>query len=248
MTSVVQTVDGNRQHAHAGNSHSARMAATSRPPHGYASIAGAHSIFDYNVFANQFNTQGQGSQRRLLEFAAGRKFRSEAFRHRRLPPAPAPLQQLDGRAIQLVVQRRSRASARPQPVRAPEQLPRQRRSSPSADRDRGSTIQRLRVQPLCVSTRIPSTIPDRPFDTPFTNLTQVQRRRLRLSGNLDARSWAQTTVGYNFEDENGYITQQLGTVDFPTSAPRTVYASTIIFSRRKPSRGSACRCWRASAT
>ncbi len=28
--------------------------------HGYASIAGARGIFDYNVFANQFNTEGQG--------------------------------------------------------------------------------------------------------------------------------------------------------------------------------------------
>src|ERR1019366_875441 len=27
---------------------------------GYASLAGARGIFDYNVFANQFNTQGQG--------------------------------------------------------------------------------------------------------------------------------------------------------------------------------------------
>ena len=27
---------------------------------GYASVAGAHSIFDYNVFADQFNTSGQG--------------------------------------------------------------------------------------------------------------------------------------------------------------------------------------------
>ena len=28
--------------------------------HGYASIAGAYGIFDYNAFADQFNTQGQG--------------------------------------------------------------------------------------------------------------------------------------------------------------------------------------------
>src|SRR5271165_5767678 len=28
--------------------------------HGYASLAGARGVFDYNVFANQFDTQGQG--------------------------------------------------------------------------------------------------------------------------------------------------------------------------------------------
>ncbi len=37
--------------------------------HGYASLAGARGMFDYDVFGDQFNTSGRGTERRLLQLA-----------------------------------------------------------------------------------------------------------------------------------------------------------------------------------
>ena len=78
MTSVVQTwtragstpVPELRFGADGGNFDTA---------HGYLSLAGAHGPFDYNLFSDQFNTNGQ-SQRRIFKFAAGRESRSQPER------------------------------------------------------------------------------------------------------------------------------------------------------------------------
>ena len=53
-------VDAHRKHARSPNSVLAPMEEISEPPTGYASLAGAHRRFDYNLFGDQFNTNGQG--------------------------------------------------------------------------------------------------------------------------------------------------------------------------------------------
>ena len=42
--------------------------------HGYASIAGARGIFDYNAFADQFNTNGQGINNQYSNSLQGGNF------------------------------------------------------------------------------------------------------------------------------------------------------------------------------
>jgi len=43
------------------------------------------------------------------------------------------------------------------------------------------------------------------LDCPFNNLTNVNRAGFRYQGEYWARTWARTTFGYEFEDENGFI-------------------------------------------
>ncbi len=46
---------------------------------------------------------------------------------------------------------------------------------------------------------------DRPFDSAFNSLTKYNIAGFAYQGVYTPRPWAQTTLGYNFEDENGYI-------------------------------------------
>ena len=74
MTSVVQL--GPRPAARIRRRwNSERMGGTFSTAHGYASIAGARGRYDFNVFGDQFNTEGQGIQRRVFQFAARRQYR-----------------------------------------------------------------------------------------------------------------------------------------------------------------------------
>ncbi len=78
--------------------------------HGYLSLAGVHGPFDYNLFGDQFNTNGRsaralrfqpfrrsvqyqrtGNQRRIFEFAAGGEPRSQLERRGSPACARAPL-------------------------------------------------------------------------------------------------------------------------------------------------------------
>ncbi len=95
--------------------------------HGYASIAGAHGIFDYNVFGDQFSTQGQGINDAYSNSLQGgnvgiRISDRVAFRLRL-----RHCEQLHRDPVELVVQRQSGASSRLRPERTSEQFPGQRR-------------------------------------------------------------------------------------------------------------------------
>ena len=46
---------------------------------------------------------------------------------------------------------------------------------------------------------------DRPFDSAFNSLTRYNVAGFAYQGVYTPRPWAQTTLGYNFQDENGYI-------------------------------------------
>ena len=70
---------------------------------GYASISGAHGIFDYNAFADEFTTQGQGINDALFQCFAGRQRRSSPVRPCGISLSPAPFEQLHRRALGLVV-------------------------------------------------------------------------------------------------------------------------------------------------
>ncbi|HVP50452.1 MAG TPA: TonB-dependent receptor, partial [Candidatus Bathyarchaeia archaeon] len=60
--------------------------------------------------------------------------------------------------------------------------------------------------------------PGREFlDSPFSNLSKYNRAGFAYQAIWSPRSWAQTTVGYTFEDENGHITSSY--------APGTDFAS-----------------------
>jgi vitamin B12 transporter len=203
MTSVVQlwTATGNTRTpevqfgADGGNFSTAN---------GYASVAGARGIFDYNVFANQFDTQGQGVNdaysNSLQGGNVGVKISDRvAFRLRtrhynswtgiqsnwwfngnsELPPDPN----------QYAHQNNFLASGDLTV------------SGPGTWQHQFSGFEYNHVA-LNVN---PVDDLDRPFDTAFNSLTKYNIAGFAYQGVYTPRPWAQTTLGYNFEDENGYI-------------------------------------------
>jgi vitamin B12 transporter len=182
--------------------------------HGYASLSGAQGIFDYNAFADQFNTNGQGINNQYSNSLQGGNFGVKisdrvAFRLRLrhynswtgvssnwwfngaplLPPDPD----------QYAHQNNFLASG--------EFLV----SGPGAwqHQFRGYEYNHVAFNANPVND------PDRPFDTPFTNLTKYNVAGFAYEGIWTPRTWAQTSVGYTFENENGYITSNSGTPEFP---------------------------------
>ena len=182
--------------------------------HGYASLAGARGIFDYNLFADQFNTNGQGINNQYSNSLEGGNVGVKlsdrvAFRLRLrhynswtgvpsswwfngaalLPPDPnqyAHQNNLLSSGTILV-------------------------SGPGSWQH---SLEGYEYHHVALNDN-PVNDPNRPFDTPFSNLTKYNLAGFMYQGIWTPRSWAQTTLGYDFEDENGYITSNSAT-EFPT--------------------------------
>ena len=180
------------------------MAEISPPLNGYASVAGARGIFDYNVFADQFNTQGQGVNdaysNSLQGGNVGVKISDRvAFRLR-----ARHYNSWTG------VQSNWWFNGNPELPPDPNQYAHQNNflasgdltvSGPGAWQHQFSGFEYNHVA-LNVN---PVDDLDRPFDTAFNSLTKYNVAGFAYQGIYTPRPWAQTTLGYNFEDENGYI-------------------------------------------
>jgi vitamin B12 transporter len=172
--------------------------------HGYASLAGARGLFDYNAFTDQFDTQGQGINDAYSNSLQGGNLGVKisdrvAFRLRvrhynswtgvqsnwwfngnpELPPDPNQYAHQNNflASGQLTV------------------------SGPGAWQHQFTGFEYHHVA-LNVN---PVDDLDRPFDTAFNSLTKYNVAGFAYQGSYTPRPWAQTTLGYNFEDENGYI-------------------------------------------
>ena len=76
---------------------------------------------------------------------------------------------------------------------------------------------------------------DRPFDSAFNSLTKYNVAGFAYQGIYSPRSWAQTTLGYNFQDENGYINNNSDAGITPTHGLRFnnyLFAQQTIVWRR----------------
>jgi outer membrane cobalamin receptor len=171
---------------------------------GYAAMAGARRVFDYNVFAEQFNTQGQGVNDAYSNSLQGgnvgvRISDRVAFRLRArhynswtgvqsnwwfngnpvLPPDPN----------QYAHQNNFLASGELTV------------SGPGAWQHQFSGFEYHHVA-LNVN---PVNNLDRPFDSAFNSLAKYNIAGFSYQGIYSPRPWAQTSLGYNFQDENGYI-------------------------------------------
>ena len=65
------------------------------------------------------------------------------------------------------------------------------------------------------------------IDFPFHDVTNINRAGFEYQGDYVERSWAQTTIGYEFEDENGFV----GDVNAPSHGLRlnhAVYGQQLI--------------------
>ena len=171
---------------------------------GYASLAGARRIFDYNAFANQFDTEGQGVNDAYSNSLQGgnlgvRLSDRVAFRLR-----ARHYNSWTG------VQSNWWFNGNPALPPDPNQYAHQNNflvsgditvSGPGAWQHQFSGFEyhhaALNVNPV--------DDPDRPFDSAFNSLAKYNIAGFAYQGIYSPRSWAQTTLGYNFEDENGYI-------------------------------------------
>jgi vitamin B12 transporter len=178
---------------------------------GYLSLAGAHRRYDYNLFGNQFNTTGQGIN----------SFYSNSSQGGNLGVQLSPRAQFRFRA-----QHSNSRTGVPgewnfngDPLLPPDadQFARQNNFLASAEltvagsnrwqhRLRGFEYHHKRVN-------VDSFLdPGREIiDFPFHALADINRAGFDYQGDYLERSWAQTTIGYQFEDENGFV----GDLTFP---------------------------------
>ena len=185
---------------------------------GYASIAGAHSVFDYNVFADQFSTQGQGINDAYSNALQGgnigvRVSDNVGFRFRlrhsnSFTGVPSDWW-FNGNPVlppdsdQLAHQNNFLASAA-LTITGPGSWQHQ---------ITGFEYNHLRTNTDTIDD------PNRPFDSPFYNDARYNRAGFSYQGTWSPRSWALTTIGDTFEDENGNIVST-------TPPPNATYSFT----------------------
>ena len=184
---------------------------------GYASVAGADKIYDYNFFLDQFNTEGQGINdvysNALQGGNVGIRFSSRvAFRFR-----------LRHSNNWTGVQSNWWFNGNPVLPPNSNQLAHQNNFLASGELSVGGpgawqhTFSGFEYNHLQANSQA-YVDPGREFiDSSFSNLSKYNRAGFTYQSQWTPRPWAQTTVGYTFEDENGHITSNF--------APGTDFAS-----------------------
>jgi vitamin B12 transporter len=171
---------------------------------GYASVSGAGGPFDYNVFGDQFNTNGQG-----LNNVYGNSSQGFNTGFRINPKALLRLRLRHSNSRSGVSGEWKFNGSRLQPPDS-DQFARQNNllanaeleiSGPSRWQHRFSGFEYRHVR-----TNVDSVDdPGRVFDFPFQNLFNMNRAGFDYQGQYLERTWARTTIGYEFEDENAFV-------------------------------------------
>jgi len=177
---------------------------------GYAALAGARGRFDYNLFASQFWTQGQGVNDQYSNASQGgnlgvllsrRAFFRLRARHSNNRTGVQSFWDFNG-----------------QPLLAPDQDQRARQNNflASAElslaapgrwqhRFTGFEYHHTRSNVDLVADR--GCGPPLFLDCPFSDLFTMNRAGLDYQGEYSSRRWSRTTLGYQLEVENGFVTQ-----------------------------------------
>ncbi len=186
--------------------------------HGFASLAGAHGIWDYNLFADQFNTQGLGVNNNYSNSLQG---------------ANAGVRLSDSMLFRLRIRHSNNRSGIPgewnfngDPLLSPDIDARARQNNLLASGELSFTASsrwqhRFEGFEYNHRTLNEDTVSDRGCDPTtfnftdcfFLDLEHVNRAGFSYQGDYTPRSWAQTSVGYQFEDENGNFNSQFLTTD-----------------------------------
>lgn len=187
--------------------------------HGFLTLAGARGPFDYNFFADQFNTNGQGTNDDYSNSSQGANLGIR----------------LNDRALFRFRTRHSNNRTgvqgewnfNGQPLIPPDMEQRARQNNllasaeltiagPSRWQHRFTGFEykhkRLNEDDVMEPGRVSPTFGN--IDFPFQTLTDINRAGFDYQGDYLERTWAHSTVGYEFEDENGFI----GDVNSPPPA------------------------------
>jgi len=184
---------------------------------GYASIAGSDRIYDYNFFLNQFDTQGQGINDVYTNSLQGgnigvRLSPRVAFRFRlRHSNNWTGVQSNWWFNGDPVLPPNSNQIAHQNNFLASTQLS---LSGPGAWQH---TFNGFEYNHLQANSQQYVDSGREFIDSAFSNLSKYNRAGFGYQGTWTPRLWAQTTVGYAFDDENGHITSNF--------APGTDFAS-----------------------
>jgi len=178
--------------------------------HGYASLAGARGPFDYNLFADQFNTQGQGINDDYSNSLQGGNL-GYAIN--------------DETSLRLRLRHANSRTGVPgawdfngDPILPPDSDQRARQNNllasleldfnPTARWQNRFTGFEYHHQRENLDTYLD---PGRPGDFYTHAIADINRAGFDYQGTYQERTWAQTTFGYEFQDEGGYI----GDLDYP---------------------------------
>jgi vitamin B12 transporter len=200
---------------------------------GYFSVAGADKIYDYNFFVDQFDTQGQGVNdvytNALQGGNVGIRFSPRValrlrLRHSNNWTGVQSNWWFNGNPVlppntnQVAHQNNFLASAELAV------------SGPGAWQHTFSGYEYNHVQANSQN----YVDPGREFlDSPFSNLSRYNRAGFEYQGQWTPRPWAQTTVGYTFEDENGFIHSEFapGTPFFSVSDTHGLRFNNYVFGQ-----------------
>jgi outer membrane cobalamin receptor len=186
--------------------------------HGFAALSGAPGIWDFNFFGDQFNTQGSGINDDYSNSLQG------ANTGVRLNPVAE---------FRLRLRHSNSRTGIPGewnfnglPLFAPDLDQRARQNNLLASAELSITApshwqHRLTGYEYDHRRLNEDTVPDRGcdvvnfvfFDCFFADTEHANRAGFNYQGDFTPRSWAQTTLGYEFEDENAYIDAQFATTD-----------------------------------
>jgi len=231
MTSVVQIF------THAGTSETPELrfgadGGDLSTAHGYLSLAGARARFDYNVFGDQFNTEGSGpnddysnslqganvgvrvSDRALLRVRTrhsnSRTGVQGEWYFDGLPPLPP---ETNERARQ-----NNMLTSAELTIAGPSRW--QHRFT-GFEYNHRTLNQNDVIDPNRVS-------PFGELDFIYRNTFHANRAGFEYQGDYTERSWAHTTVGYQFEDENAYLTSLFSATQHGLRLNHAVYGEQVL--------------------
>ncbi len=177
---------------------------------GYASLAGARGRFDYDVFGEQFNTQGQSVNDAYSSSLQGANVGVQI--------APRASVRLRTRHFTDRSGVQSFWNFNGRPLLPPDTDERARQNNflagaeltlagPSRWQHRFSGFEyhhrRSNVDTFMDPGRVSPAFGN--FDFPFSDFANLNRAGFDYQGDYTPRDWARTTVGYHFEDENGWV-------------------------------------------
>ncbi|HSA94251.1 MAG TPA: TonB-dependent receptor [Terriglobales bacterium] len=192
--------------------------------HGYASLAGARGRLDFNLFADEFHTQGQGVNDEYGNSSQGgnigvtlspRVFFRLRARHSNNRSGVQGAWEFNGAPLaspdidQFARQRNFLASAE-LAIAAPARW---------QHRLRGYEYNHKRLNQDDVADRGCDVAAFDFTDCFFSSFTNINRAGFSYQGEYAPRAWLRTTFGYEFEDENGALDSEFLTLDFGTFTP-----------------------------
>jgi vitamin B12 transporter len=208
MTSVVQTFS-NTGSTHVPELRFGADGGNFATAHGYASLSGARGHLDYNAFGDQFNSSGNGANDDYSNSLEGGNIGLQLNSTTSL--------RLRGRHANSHTGVQNEWDFNGQPLLLPD-VDQQARSNDflsSAELNISGPSgwqHRLTGFEYNHRRRNEDTVPDRGcdfvfvfLDCPFEALEHFNRAGFDYQGDLTERSWAHTTVGFEFEDENAFF-------------------------------------------